>query len=361
MRPAHPAGDEPFGALDALARERLQDIVQRVRVERAGRTTFVFATHNVREAVLLADRVLVMSAAPGTLLEEFRIDAHRPRTLDDVLIARVVSEIHDLLIGQVEEGCRDEAMGERAGATAPRAGRPPGRVGRRRSGHDTSSIPGPAEAGRPSADGFADGTIPEATVKSLIRLAFSFAAAIVIGTALGLVLAAFELARRSIRPLVVALQITPFVAWVPLAVIWFGVTERAVVFVAIAGSFPSVTLATLQGIRQVPPLFVRAGRTLGATGWELQRSVVFPAALPAYMAGVQQAWGFAWKALMAGELIVPAAGATGLGHLLDARRTSPRLLAVVAVIAVIGVAVDYLIVGAIDRRVRAKRGLLEAN
>ncbi|MGH2672524.1 MAG: ABC transporter ATP-binding protein [Actinomycetota bacterium] len=96
-------GDEPFGALDALARERLQDIVQRERVERAGRTTFVFATHNVREAVLLADRVLVMSAAPGTLLEEFRIDAHRPRTLDDVLVARVISEIHDLLVGQAEE------------------------------------------------------------------------------------------------------------------------------------------------------------------------------------------------------------------------------------------------------------------
>jgi NitT/TauT family transport system ATP-binding protein len=96
-------GDEPFGALDALARERLQDIVQRERVERAGRTTFLFATHNVREAVLLADRVLVMSAAPGRLLEEFRIDAHRPRTLDDVLVARVVSEVHDLLIGQLEE------------------------------------------------------------------------------------------------------------------------------------------------------------------------------------------------------------------------------------------------------------------
>ncbi len=97
-------GDEPFGALDALARERLQDIVQRERVERAGRTTFLFATHNVREAVLLADRVLVMSAAPGRLLEEFRIEAHRPRRLDDVLIARVVTEIHDLLIGQLEEG-----------------------------------------------------------------------------------------------------------------------------------------------------------------------------------------------------------------------------------------------------------------
>jgi NitT/TauT family transport system permease protein len=225
---------------------------------------------------------------------------------------------------------------------------------------DTSSIPGPPAVWSALRSGFADGSIPEATVKSLIRLAFSFVAALLIGTALGLVLAAFELARRSIRPLVVALQITPFVAWVPLTVIWFGVTERAVVFVAIAGSFPAVTLATLQGIRQVPPLFVRAGRTLGATGWDLQRSVVFPAALPAYMAGVQQAWGFAWKALMAGELIVPASGASGLGHLLDSsQNVASELLAVVAVIAVIGVAVDSFIVGAIDRRIRARRGLLE--
>jgi NitT/TauT family transport system permease protein len=224
---------------------------------------------------------------------------------------------------------------------------------------ETASIPGPAEAWTALRDGIADGTIPEATLKTLIRLAFSFVAALLIGTALGLLLAAFELARRSIRPLVVALQITPFVAWVPLAVIWFGVTERAVVFVAIAGSFPAVTLATLQGIRQVSPLYVRTGRTLGATGWELQRSIVFPAALPAYMAGVQQAWGFAWKALMAGELIVSARGATGLGHLLDRSQDVASLLAVVAVIAVIGVAVDSFIVGAIDRRIRAKRGLLD--
>jgi NitT/TauT family transport system permease protein len=224
----------------------------------------------------------------------------------------------------------------------------------------TSSIPGPGQTWDALRRGFADGTIPEATMKSLIRLAFSFAAALVIGTALGLILSAFELARRSIRPLVVALQITPFVAWVPLAVIWFGDTERAVVFVAIAGSFPAVTLATLQGIRQVPPLYIRAGRMLGATGWDLQRSVVFPAALPGYMVGVQQAWGFAWKALMAGELIVRATGASGLGHLLDRSNDVASILAIVAVIAVIGVAVEYLIVGAIDRRIRAKRGLLDA-
>jgi NitT/TauT family transport system permease protein len=225
---------------------------------------------------------------------------------------------------------------------------------------DTASIPGPAEVWTALRDGFSDGVFVEATTKTLIRLAFSFAAALVIGTVIGLALSAFELARRSVRPLVVALQITPFVAWVPLAVVWFGVTERAVVFVAIASSFPAVTLATLQGIRQVPPLYVRAGRTLGATGWDLQRSVVFPAALPAYMVGVQQAWGFAWKALMAGELIVRASGASGLGHLLERRSDDvASILAVVAVIAVIGVAVEYLIVGAVDRRIRARRGLLD--
>ena len=94
--------DEPFGALDAQARELLQREVQRVWVESQNRKTFLFVTHNVREATLLADRVLVMSAAPGRLLEEFRIHAPRPRDMDDVLIARVVSEIHALLMQEVD-------------------------------------------------------------------------------------------------------------------------------------------------------------------------------------------------------------------------------------------------------------------
>jgi NitT/TauT family transport system ATP-binding protein len=95
-------GDEPFGALDAQARELLQGEVQRAWVESADRKTFLFVTHNVREATLLADRVLVMSVGPGRLLEEFRIHAPRPRDLDDVLIARVVSEIHALLMREVD-------------------------------------------------------------------------------------------------------------------------------------------------------------------------------------------------------------------------------------------------------------------
>jgi NitT/TauT family transport system ATP-binding protein len=101
-------GDEPFGALDAQARELLQDEVQRASVSSQGRTTFLFVTHNVREAVLLADRVLVMSAAPGRMLEEFRIHAPRPRDLDNVLVARVVSEIHALLRREVDKGVARE-------------------------------------------------------------------------------------------------------------------------------------------------------------------------------------------------------------------------------------------------------------
>jgi len=223
----------------------------------------------------------------------------------------------------------------------------------------SEGVPSPLETWDAFMAGMADGTIPEATVKTLIRLVVSFAFAVVFGTLLGVAFALNEFARRSLRPLVVALQIVPFVAWVPIAVIWFGATERAVVFVTVVGSFPSMTLATMAAMRQVPPILKRAGRTLGADGWPLYREVILPAALPGFIAGLQQAWGFAWKALMAAELIIAAAGAAGLGHLLAKEADDvPALLAVVAVIAVIGVLVDYLVFNRVDRRVRRRRGLL---
>jgi NitT/TauT family transport system ATP-binding protein len=95
--------DEPFGSLDAQARELLQNELQRVWQESAERKTLVLVTHNVREAALLADRVIVMSAAPGRLLEEQRIHAPRPRHLDDALLSRVVSDIHESLMKEVDK------------------------------------------------------------------------------------------------------------------------------------------------------------------------------------------------------------------------------------------------------------------
>ena len=223
----------------------------------------------------------------------------------------------------------------------------------------TDSIPSPSDVWGAFLDGIRDGSLLGATWRTLVRLAFSFTVAVALGTAIGVGLALHGFTRRSIRPLIVALQITPFVAWVPIAVVWFGFTERAVVFVAIVGAFPAMTLATIQAFRQVPPLYERAGRTLGASGWQLYRRIVFPAALPGYMAGLQQAWGFAWKALMAGELIVAAAASTGLGHLLaDRQGDVTALLAALSVIVLIGVAVEYLVFGRLDRNVRRRRGLL---
>jgi NitT/TauT family transport system permease protein len=223
----------------------------------------------------------------------------------------------------------------------------------------SNTVPSPSEVWSAFTRGFSDGTITEAAAKTLLRLAFSFVVSILIGTALGFGLALNEFARRSIRPLVVALQITPYIAWLPLAVVWFGLSERAVVFVAIVGAFPSVTLATISSFGQVPPILKRAGRTLGAEGWQLYREVIFPAALPGYVAGLQQAWGFAWKALMAGELITAGLRATGLGQLLQRSQNDvPMLVATVAVIVVIGVAVEYFVFGTVDRRIRRRRGLI---
>jgi sulfonate transport system permease protein len=208
---------------------------------------------------------------------------------------------------------------------------------------DTQAIPSPGAVWSSFVEGLKDGTLLRAAGRTLVRLVFSFAVAVALGIAVGLVLSLHEFTRRAVRPIVVALQITPFVAWVPLAVVWF----------------PAMALATLQAVRQVPPLYERAGRTLGATGFTLYRRIVLPAALPGVMAGLQQAWGFAWKALMAGELIVATAGATGLGHLL-ARQANDvtSLLATLAMIVVIGVAADYLLFGQLDRRIRGRRGLL---
>jgi NitT/TauT family transport system permease protein len=223
-------------------------------------------------------------------------------------------------------------------------------------------VPSPAAVWSAFARGVSNGGIPEAAGNTLLRLAFSFAVSIVIGTAIGFGLALNEFARRAIRPLVVALQITPFIAWLPLAVVWFGLTERAVVFVAIVGAFPSVTLATISSFGHVSPLLKRAGRTLGAEGWQLYRDVIFPAALPGYVSGLQQAWGFAWKALTAGELITAGLHATGLGQLLQRSQGDvPMLIATVAVIVVIGVAVEYFVFGRVDRSIRRKRGLLVEN
>jgi NitT/TauT family transport system permease protein len=219
-------------------------------------------------------------------------------------------------------------------------------------------LPSPSTVWSRLWDRIADGTIPVAASRSLIRLAFGIAVAVVFGTLLGVGMAASRAFQRSVGALVVGLQALPPIAWLPLAALWLGFSERAVVFVVIVGAFPSIALATAASIRQVSPLLVRAGRTLGAEGWELYRHVVVPAAIPGYLEGLRQGWVFAWRSLLAAELIIQ--GGKGLGHSLTEagnRFDAPTILALMVVIVVIGILIDAGF-AALDRRVRSRRGLL---
>jgi NitT/TauT family transport system permease protein len=194
--------------------------------------------------------------------------------------------------------------------------------------------------------------------RSVFRLFVGLALAIAIGTPIGLAMARWLLFQRSVGSLMVGLQALPSIAWLPLAILWFGINEKAVLFVVVIGAVPAVAIGTAAAVRLVPPHLVRAGRTLGARGWVLYGRVVLPAAVPGYIAGLQQAWAIAWRALMAAELLV--AGARGLGHLIarsGAQYDTALVLATMVVIMLVGVGVDALFAW-VDRRVRRRRGLL---
>lgn len=222
----------------------------------------------------------------------------------------------------------------------------------------SSDLPPPDAVWRALVARWKDGTIPDGIETSLIRLAVGLTVAAVVGTLIGVWMASKRWVQDSIGPLVTGLQAVPPIAWLPLAALWLGLTERAVVFVVILGALPAIAMATAASIRQVPPLLVRAARTLGARGWTLYRDVVIPTAVPGYVQGLRQGWVFAWRSLMAGELIV--AGGRGLGHALDRAGSdfdAPTLLALMVAIAAIGILIDGAF-AFVDRRVRDRRGLL---
>jgi NitT/TauT family transport system permease protein len=143
------------------------------------------------------------------------------------------------------------------------------------------ALPSPADVWHQLTENFfGDGGLFVAAQRSLLRLAIGMAAAVVIGTLLGIAMAGSEAVQRSVGTLMTGLQALPSIAWLPLAAIWLGFGERAVLFVVVIGAFPAIAIATAASLRQAPPTLVRAGRTLGARGWTLYRRIVLPAAVP---------------------------------------------------------------------------------
>ena len=192
------------------------------------------------------------------------------------------------------------------------------------------------------------------------RAAVGFGIALVIGIVLGGLVATVRPLRVAVGALITGLQTMPSIAWFPLAVLLFKLSEGAITFVVVLGAAPSIANGLISGIDHVPPILLRAGRMLGAKGPTLFRHVILPAALPSCLAGLKQGWAFAWRSLMAGELIV-AVGVPSVGARLAAGRDlsdAPLLMAMMLVVLVIGIVVDGLF-GAADTRLRRRRGLVD--
>ncbi|MBW5481979.1 ABC transporter permease [Streptomyces bambusae] len=206
------------------------------------------------------------------------------------------------------------------------------------------------------------GTLLDVIWTSVSRGMLGFLLALAIGTPLGLLVARVKLVRAAIGPILSGLQSLPSVAWVPPAVLWFGLNDAMMYTVILLGAVPSIANGLVSGVDQVPPLFLRAGRTLGATGVKGVWHVVMPAALPGYLAGLKQGWAFSWRSLMAAEIIAssPDLG-LGLGQLLENGRNNidlPGVFLAIILILVVGIAIDLLIFSPVERWVLRSRGLL---
>jgi NitT/TauT family transport system permease protein len=192
------------------------------------------------------------------------------------------------------------------------------------------------------------------------RAGSGFALAVVIGSVLGIAVARWRLLRSAVGSLITGLQTMPSITWFPLAILLFKLSEGAILFVVLLGAVPSIANGLVAGVDQVPPLYVRAGRVLGARGLGLYRRVVLPAALPAYVSGMKQGWAFAWRSLLAGELLVIIPGTTSIGTRLQFAREfsdTPLLIAYMLVLLAIGLFVDAVF-NAADRALRRRHGLL---
>ncbi|MEU1684301.1 ABC transporter permease [Micromonospora sp. NPDC005707] len=226
---------------------------------------------------------------------------------------------------------------------------------------DPWALPGPAPVFADLGHYALSSALWEGLATTARRAAVGFAAAVAVGLLLGLAVARVKVLRAALGSMITALQTMPSIAWFPLAILLFQLSEQAIFFVVVLGAAPSVANGVIHGVDYVPPLLVRAGRNLGARGLNLYRYVIAPAALPAIVAGLKQGWAFAWRSLMAGELLVVIATRTSIGaQLTYARELSEatRLMAIMIVILVVGIAVDAAF-GAADKAIRRRWGVLD--
>jgi len=208
--------------------------------------------------------------------------------------------------------------------------------------------------------GFADHSFWIAIAVSMKRIAVGYALSVAIGVLLGLLMATSDFLEQTLGGHFVSLQSLPSICWLPMAVLWFGLSEKAILFVIVMGSVLSVTISMETGRKQMPKIYAMAGRNLGAHGLKLFLLVLFPASLPYLLTGLKQGWAFAWRSLIAGEMIFVS---LGLGQLLMMGRDlndMSQVLAVMILIIAIGYIVDGLMFKTMERRLQHRWGLTPA-
>jgi NitT/TauT family transport system permease protein len=193
------------------------------------------------------------------------------------------------------------------------------------------------------------------------RALIGYLVALLVGSVVGLLVARIPPLRAAVGSIITGLQTMPSIAWYPLAIILFTQGEAAIIFVMIMGAAPSIANGLITGVDYTPPLLLRAGRTMGLRGFALYRYLIVPASLPAFVAGLKQGWAFAWRSLMAGELVMAIVGPPGLGVLLNTDESVSDfagVTSIIIVILIIGIVVDMIFAKA-DTALRRRRGLLD--
>ena len=196
-----------------------------------------------------------------------------------------------------------------------------------------------------------NGTLLVGIGQSMRRILIGYGISVLIGMVLGMLLARFDAISKLIRPVVLGIQTLPSVCWVPFAILWYGLAESATIFIVVIGSAFSICIAVETGIRGVNPLYIRAGRTMGAKGAERYARVILPASIPSLIDALRQGWSFAWRALMTGEMMMSS---KGIGLMLSQAREIGginEVTAVMLVIVVISVIIDKALFGGLQRLV----------
>jgi NitT/TauT family transport system permease protein len=208
-------------------------------------------------------------------------------------------------------------------------------------------------------DQLGTGLLWHAMGTTLYRAVIGFALALLVGSVVGAVVSRVGPLRAAVGSLLTGLQTMPSIAWFPFAIILFGLTTQAIMFVIILGAAPSIANGLIAGVDYTPPLLLKAGHMMGLRRLSLYRHLILPASLPSFVAGLKQGWAFAWRSLMAGELLVVIANQPSLGVLLQTDQDQADLASATAImimILMIGIVVDSAF-SAADRSLRRRWGL----